>query len=798
MTETNDRIEDLLRRLDILLNRQESFSAEINQLRIEILKLKNEQVKEPSAELIEKHQDTLSPKTEESAHVVLPPIPPLYQEKIPTVQNTYPGQRNFPPKIKSNTEKFIGENLINKIGIVITIIGVAVGAKYSIDHELISPLTRILLGYLVGIVLLGLGIRLRKAYTDFSAVLVSGAIAIMYLITYLAYSFYSLLPQLAAFGMMVVFTILTVMTAIRYNRQVIAHIGLVGAYAVPLLLSEGSGNVWILFSYIAIINTGILFIAIRKYWKSLYYSSFIITWSMFILWYFNEYAATEPFRLFWTFLFIFFITFYLIFLAYKLIQKEKFGAEDIIMILSNAFIFYGLGYSVLDHQVNGDKVLGLFTISNAILHLCVSAVIYRQKAADRNLFYLVAGLVLIFVTIAVPVQLDGNWVTLLWAGEALLLFSIGRTKGVAIYEKISYVLMGLAFASLIGDWWVQYEHYNPDDPLTRLTPFLNIYFISALLFAAAFGVISYINTNKKYIPANGYERDLNQLVSFSINAILLITLYYAFRMEIATYWGQLYADSVREVPQEGQEYSNWFWNEDLNGFKTVWVLNYSLLFLSILSFIDIKFIRNRTLAYVTITAGVICVIAFLTQGLYVLSVLRDSHLRHLPTDYYATNGFNISVRYISYALAGMMLWFLSDYLRQDYIRPLPYKLKVSFELFLALSILWMATAELITWMNIMEFSQSYKLGVSILWGVYALALIALGIWKNKRHLRIGAIVLFTATLLKLFVYDLSSLDTIAKTIVFVSLGVLLLTISFLYNKYKHLISGDDEPQPEGE
>ena len=91
-----------------------------------------------------------------------------------------------------------------------------------------------------------------------------------------------------------------------------------------------------------------------------------------------------------------------------------------------------------------------------------------------------------------------------------------------------------------------------------------------------------------------------------------------------------------------------------------------------------------------------------------------------------------------------------------------------------------------------KFSQSYKLGLSILWGVYALLLIALGIWKKKKHLRIGAIALFAVTLIKLFFYDISYLDTIAKTIVFVSLGVLLLIISFLYNKYKHLISEENE------
>ena len=93
-------------------------------------------------------------------------------------------------------------------------------------------------------------------------------------------------------------------------------------------------------------------------------------------------------------------------------------------------------------------------------------------------------------------------------------------------------------------------------------------------------------------------------------------------------------------------------------------------------------------------------------------------------------------------------------------------------------------------MDIYEPGQSYKLGLSILFGIYALLLVALGIWKRKTHLRIAAMVLFASTLLKLFFYDLTDLDTISKTIVFVILGILLLIISFLYNKYKGLIFND--------
>jgi uncharacterized membrane protein len=263
-------------------------------------------------------------------------------------------------------------------------------------------------------------------------------------------------------------------------------------------------------------------------------------------------------------------------------------------------------------------------------------------------------------------------------------------------------------------------------------------------------------------------------------------------MEISTYWNQLYIDSALRIKKDGQEYPDTFWNFDLKRFKTIWIINYSLLFSSILSFVNIIKIRNRTLGLINIVLSTCVLIIFLTQGLYILSELRETFLNQTLSQYFHISSFNIGIRYISFAFAGLALTSICKYLNQDFLKPVVPGLKVAFDFLLYTSILWIASSELITWMDLLKFAQSYKLGLSILWGVYALFLIAFGIWKNKKHLRIGAIGLFAITLTKLFFYDISHLNTIAKTIVFVSLGILLLLISFLYNKHKHLISQENE------
>ena len=718
----------------------------------------------------------------------------LVNQQAPPQQSAQKPQRQVaskpgnPLEIKSDLEKFIGENLINKIGIAILVIGVGIGAKYSIENDLISPLTRIILGYLVGLGLIGLGIKLKKEYDNFSAVLVSGAMAILYFITYAAFSFYELIPQVFAFALMVIFTIFTVIAALNYNKQVIAHIGLVGAYAVPFLLSNDTGQAAVLFSYVAIINIGILVIAFKKYWKPLYYVSFALTWLIFFSWYATSYIEIEHFTLAWIFIIIFFAIFYITFLAYKLVQNKKFEVPDILLLLINSFIFYGIGYTLLDGHETGNQFLGLFTLGNAFIHFIVSAMIYRQKLADRNLFYLISGLVLVFITIAIPVQLNGNWVTLLWAGEAALLFWIGRTKNIPIYEKISYPLMILATISIFQDRATVYNSYfYYGQTETSITPLLNIHFLSSLLFIAAFWLINWLNRNQKYNSALASNQGLLQLVSITIPALLMVTIYMAFRMEIANYWDQLYRDSLIHIQTQGDQYSSTYNNYDLKYFKTIWLIIYTMLFLSVLSIVNFKKLKNNLLGNVNLGLNTLVLGVFLTLGLYELSELRESYIN--GSDFYKGGLFNIGIRYLSFVFVALLVVCSHKYIRQEFIKT---ELKKVFDLVLHITILWIASSELLHWMDLADTSQSYKLGLSILWGVYALLLIAMGIYKKKKYLRLGAIALFGITLIKLFFYDISHLNTIAKTIVFVSLGILLLIISFLYNKYKNIIADEIE------
>ena len=750
-----DKIKELQYKLEQLQIKQNEFSKEISKLKTDIELLSMSQGKSTDNVPV---VETKRPE---------PIIRSILSERNEQQKAASKITQKTQPKEKSDLEKFIGENLISKIGIIITVIGISIGAKYAIDKELINPLTRILLGYLAGGILLGFAIKLKPKYESFSAVIISGSWAVMYFITFAAYSYYELISQTIAFLLMIIFTVLTVLSAIKYNRQIIAQIGLVGAYAIPILLSDGSGKIAVMFSYITIINIGILFVAIKKYWKPLYYSSFALTWLIYSVWYFAQYNPAIHFSLAFLFATIFYITFYITFIIHKLLNKEKYNANDIILLLTNAFVFYSIGFNTLNNP-DSSHLLGTFTLANGITHLIVCIVFYRQKLADKNLFYLTLGLMLVFITIAIPVQISGSWITLLWAGEAAILFWIGRQKSVPFYERLSYLLMVLAFFGLLSHWSASYFGYNTFNKNELSSPLFNIDFLTSILFIAVFTFINFINL--KTNTNNGSHTF--KLFKTIIPAILIISVYFTFRIEISKYFNQMLAyNNHNNAITE---------NTIIRHYSTIWTLNYSVIFTSLLGIINIQKIKSQQLTYISSGLIMLAVIVFLFQGLYRISELRSDMLnQNLALNKY------FFVRYISILFIVLPLYTIYIYLKKGFLSA---RYQNVYQLVVHVVILWVASSELISWLDIANSKSTYKLGLSILWGIYSLILIIIGIIRKNQFLRFAAIGLFAITLLKLFLYDISHLNTISKTVVFVSLGVLLLIISFLYNKYKHIIN----------
>jgi uncharacterized membrane protein len=77
--------------------------------------------------------------------------------------------------------------------------------------------------------------------------------------------------------------------------------------------------------------------------------------------------------------------------------------------------------------------------------------------------------------------------------------------------------------------------------------------------------------------------------------------------------------------------------------------------------------------------------------------------------------------------------------------------------------------------------------VSVLYGIYAVALVGIGVLSRTAVNRISGLVLIGFVIVKLYLFDVWQLDRVYRIAAFVALGVLLISTSFLYSRYRHVL-----------
>ena len=793
MESTNEIIQLLRAKLDKLKRQQAAFGVEFEKFERQVQALErrialHEASSKPAVPTSTSVPEVKAPKIEEQKPIIekveekkKPIVVAQKTAKVITPRPDIPQPKKV-DTTPSSFERFVGENLASKIGIVIIIIGVGIGVKYAINNDLLGPTMRIVLGYLVGTTLLGVAALLRKKYDSFSAVLFGGGMAIAYFVTFLAYDFYGIYSKMGAFGTMFAMTVVTTLAAIKLDKQIIAIIGLTGAYGVPFLLNDGTGSIWAMFSYMTILSLGVLFLSFFKGWKALQAVTFGMTWFIFGLLLVNNYLIDGPEDVYLVFAPIFYVIFYIATIAYKLKHREKFDAEHIAILMINTVVAYSIGITLVESIYDSALYSGLFTIGFALTHVVSAVIAKSRKEADIRLFYFSFGLALIFATITIPVILDGQWITMMWFLEALLLYWIGRVKNTAFYEKTSFIPLGLALVSMLILWTGMNDFGLGHGELV-----VNNYFLTGMLFSLSLFLMSFIkhSTDKTcdLEKTKGPYSSLGDLTMYLFLAVFYFTCYF----EIDAYWSTKYVEI-----QSLQHLAYFQPSQDLHTFKVIWTLIFTMGYVSVMHIVNVLKFKNKSLATALGIVSSILLFIFLTIGLYMMSKLRDRALEPRLGLIEGSEGMYMYIRYIGFiALAGLAI--VNNFaLRKLFDSKGLHRV---LEVILNVTFIWFMSSEVIHWKRMNGGDDYYRTALSILWGLYSLGLIAYGIWKRKPHIRLIAIIIFGVTLIKLFVYDIADASSGAKTIAFISLGVLLLIISFLYTKYRHLII-DEEENPE--
>jgi predicted membrane protein DUF2339 len=228
--------------------------------------------------------------------IVPEPEPRPVPETPPPVQPVPSFLPSSPQPPDQALETNIGLTLVNRIGVVTLVLGIAFFFKWAVDNQWIGPAGRVILGVIAGLVTLGVADMLwRKGQRIFAQGGTAVGFGILYLAVYAAFEYYQLIPQSLAFTFMVATTALAVALALRYASVAMAVLGLAGGYLTPILLSTGEDRPWFLFSYLLLLNIGALVLARMREWQSLEILSLAATVVIYGSWFEQQFKPEKQF-----------------------------------------------------------------------------------------------------------------------------------------------------------------------------------------------------------------------------------------------------------------------------------------------------------------------------------------------------------------------------------------------------------------------------------------------------------------------------------------------------------------------
>ncbi|MGK5078431.1 DUF2339 domain-containing protein [Janthinobacterium sp. HLX7-2] len=349
------------------------------------------------------------------------PAPPPAPKPTPTPPNT-PAWIECSDGIlaKAKNWLFTG-NLVAKLGLLILFLGVSFLLKY-VSAQVTLPIELRLAGIvLADIALLAWAWRIRIRRPGISLPLQGTALAILMLVTFGAFRLYELIPAGLAFAVLFVLTAFTCLLAVLQNAVWLAVFGIIGGFAVPLLVSTGSGNHIGLFSYYALLNAGVFAIALKRAWRVLNVLSFGFTFAVATTWGLLRYAP-EHYLSTQLFLILFVLFYVGIAIAYCARQAPRLKHYvDGTLVFGTPLAAMGLQYGLVQHFPFGLAFSALI----AGLGYTGLAVMLWRRDGFKLLAEAFLALGIVFGTLAIPFALDGRWTSAAWALEGAGIVWVG-------------------------------------------------------------------------------------------------------------------------------------------------------------------------------------------------------------------------------------------------------------------------------------------------------------------------------------------------------------------------------------
>ena len=280
------------------------------------------------------------------------------------------------------------------------------------------------IGLLAGIAVVVWSERFRtRGYLLFSYSLKAVGIGVMYLSLWAAFQVYALIPSGVAFLAMLAVTASTAALAVTQDAEILAAFALTGGFSTPLLLSTGQNRELQLFSYLAVLDVATVVMVARKPWRRLLVLSYVGTLLLYIAWYAEFYNRSQV-TLTVSFATMFFVIFAVAPLLAQKPQGESaaFASVPLFLAFVNAGVYFLQVYAMFE-EIN-KHAMAWFALGLAAVYILLSRQArdhYPDKENVERLHYLHLALAIGFITIAIPIRLDGHWITIGWLMEAAVL-----------------------------------------------------------------------------------------------------------------------------------------------------------------------------------------------------------------------------------------------------------------------------------------------------------------------------------------------------------------------------------------
>lgn len=401
---------------------------------------------------------------------------------------------------------FTTGNIIVKVGVTVLFFGIAFLVKYAAERSVFPIELRLAGVALVGIIMLGIGWRLREQKTAYALVLQGGALAVLYLTVFSALRLYDLLPPTFAFAILFVFAAFSAALAVLQNSRALAVLALSGGFLAPILTSTGSGNYVALFSYYLVLNLGIFGIAWFKSWRLLNVLGFIFTFAVATAWGLNSYthadfSKTEPFL----------IAFYLLYVAISVLfairQPVKLkGYVDSTLVFGVPLVGFGLQAGMVSHI---EYALAWSSIILSAFYIGLATLLWNRLTSEFRLIceaFIAIGVM--FATLAIPFALDASWTAGTWALEGAAAIWVGCRQSRLLPRLLGYVLqLASAFMYFSSH---DYAYYD------QLFVFNSVYIGALIISLSGIFIAWQLKTHHDAVKENGRDKLIHQEKGLSI------------------------------------------------------------------------------------------------------------------------------------------------------------------------------------------------------------------------------------------------------------------------------------------